>query len=62
MKKLVLSLAAVAMMTVGLSSCKKCQDCTGFGAAVTICEKDYADKETYDAVISAYELAGGECK
>ena len=52
MKKIFLSVLAAGLL-VGANSCAKCKTCTLSGnPSIKYCEKDYANKATYDAVWS----------
>ncbi len=59
MKKVLLSLFAIALISGGLTSCKKCGKCVDAGVTTIpeICEKDGQD--AYDAAKSVCSLTGG---
>ncbi len=62
MKKIFLSVLAAGLL-IGVNSCAKCKTCTYSGSpSVKYCEKDYANKATYDAVIAVAEASGYNCK
>jgi hypothetical protein len=60
MKKLFLVFAVAGIFA--LSSCKKCQTCTGFGDSEEVCESDFDSKQEYKAAIKLFEAFGGKCK
>ncbi len=59
MKKVLLSLFAIALISGGLSSCKKCGKCVSAGVTTIpeVCEKD--DKDAYNAAETLCSLSGG---
>jgi hypothetical protein len=58
MKKVLLSLFAIALISGGLTSCKKCGKCNISGVTGSeICEKD--GKDAYNAAKSGCEFLGG---
>jgi len=74
MKKNLLTLSLIALFGFGLSSCNKCQKCTGCDEGVTflntngtesleveVCENDAANKDDFEAAIADYESYGCTC-
>jgi len=69
MKKFnVLTIVALLFIGLSFSSCSKCVTCSEVSmmgvvvsAEMEVCEEDYADNDTYDAAIDAYEALGSTC-
>jgi len=63
MKKLSFLFAMGAFISLGLSSCSKCEVCTKDNSnEVRICQKDYGSNTTYGLALDAQEAGGYECK
>ncbi len=65
MKKIVLSIAVLAALSVGISSCssKICQTCSSNSSLnyVQICSSDFPDKKDFWDHINAWENSGYTC-
>ena len=49
-------------VSLGFSSCKKCQTCTYGTYSEDICQDDFDTKDEYKSYISLIEAFGGDCK
>ncbi len=63
MKNLFFAALLGLTMTVGISSCSKCEVCTKTSEPETrYCRKDYNTSTEFGAVIDAKEAMGFDCK
>jgi hypothetical protein len=63
MKKLLFTSLTAVLLSMGISSCGKCQVCTKSSSSEErICRKDYDSETEYGFAIDVKEAAGYECK
>lgn len=63
MKKSIFIIAMGAIISLGLSSCSKCEVCRKKDSnEVRICEKDYSSNTTYGFTLDTYEANDYKCK
>jgi hypothetical protein len=63
MKHLFFTAALAVIVSMGFTSCKKCQVCTkNSSPEIRICEKDYSTNTEYGLALDAYEANGYNCK
>ena len=63
MNKLFFAAVMAVSVTMGLTSCSKCEICTKASEPETrICENDYDSNTEYGLALDAKEAAGYECK
>ncbi len=63
MKKLFLLPAVLVVLTIGLTSCTKCEICTKDSEPeLRICEGDYSSNSAYGFALDWYEAGGYTCK
>jgi histone acetyltransferase (RNA polymerase elongator complex component) len=62
MKRIILSMAVVALM-ISVNSCIKCTTCTKSGSPdLKYCENQYSTKDAYDDAVALATLGGYDCK
>ena len=67
MKKKILQIIAVTLVSVFFTSCTKCVDCTGCPEEVTleqteICQDDFDSNQDYNTAVALAEGLGCECQ
>ncbi len=63
MKKLFLFSTLAVIVSMGFTSCKRCQVCTKDSSpTVRVCEKDYSSNTEYGLVLDSYVIQGYTCK
>ena len=67
MKKELLQIFTIALISVFFTSCSKCVDCTDCPDEVTleqteICQDDFDSKEDYNKAVALAEAFGCECQ
>ena len=66
MKKKLLQIITITLISVFFTSCSKCVDCTDCDSKVAsslkICQDDFDSKEGYDAAVGLAEAIGCECQ
>jgi hypothetical protein len=62
MKKVFFIAATAVVVSMGFSSCKRCQTCKKDSSpTVRVCEKDYASNTEYGLTLDIYQADGYEC-
>ncbi len=63
MKKLFLFSTLAVILSLGFTSCRKCQICTRSASPeIRICDKDYDSNTQYGLAIDALEATGYNCR
>ncbi|MBP9152370.1 MAG: hypothetical protein KBF73_08820 [Flavobacteriales bacterium] len=63
MKKLTFLIAIAGFISIGLSSCSRCEICTKDNSnEIRICEKDYDTNTAFGFTVDTYEASGYKCK
>ncbi len=64
MKRCIVKLFGLAIIAFGLSSCKKCLECTRLvytNYKYTICKEDHFTNDAWNSVVDYYEDNGWDC-
>ena len=67
MKKKLLQITTIALISIFFTSCSKCVDCTSCPDEVTldqseICQDDFDSNEDYNTAVALVEGLGCECQ
>jgi hypothetical protein len=68
MKKKLLQITTIALISVFFTSCSKCVDCAGCPdesmplGSTEICEDDFDSKDDYNTAVAAIEAFGCDCQ
>lgn len=63
MKKVLAISAVVMFISMGFTSCKRCQVCKKDSEpTIRVCEKDYSSNTEYGLTLDVYEAQGYDCK
>ena len=63
MKKIIFASVFALLVSIGFSSCRKCEVCTKESEPeVRICENDYDSNTEYGLALDALEAGGYDCK
>ena len=63
MKKIFLTSAMAVIISIGFTSCRKCEICTKSSEPeIRVCENDYGSNTEYGLALDALEALGYECR